>query len=331
VGLDIEPGSVSACEVDVDGGLRISRVASVALEPHVVREGEVADVEALSTALRQLFREHKLDRRVRVGVANQRIVVRTLDVPPVDDPKVLETAVRFQAQDELPMRLEEAVIDFHALGVEETPEGPRQRVLLVAARRQLIENLVAAVRGAGLKPEGVDLSAFALVRAVGYDDEPTLYLSVGGLTNLAIAEAGTILFTRVSGSGFEGMAQMLAERRGIPLDAARQSLVDVGLDKEIEPGDEESALPARSVLVEGIRRIAGEARASMDFHHAARSGAEPIARAVLAGSVLAVPGFADALGAELGVPVVAATLGADADIDGGRYAVAAGLAVEEAA
>jgi type IV pilus assembly protein PilM len=332
VGLDIEPGAVAAAQVVVNGSLSVAQTASAPLAPNVVRDGEVADVEALAEALKNLFRDHKLDRRVRIGVANQRIVVRMLELPPVEDAKELDAVVRFHAQDELPMPLDEAVIDFHALGVVETDAGPKQRVVLVAARRAMIENVVGAARKAGLRPEGIDLSAFAMVRALGDGDPaPTLFLAVGGLTNLAIAEAGTVLFTRVSGIGLEGMAGVLAERRGMSIDEARAALLHTGLTGAVEPGAEEEAGMARSVLAEGVRRIAGEARASLDFHHAASTGGAPVERAVVTGPVVAVPGFVEALTEELGLPVVAGTVpGTDSDATGARYAVAAGLALEEA-
>ncbi|HEX8208020.1 MAG TPA: type IV pilus assembly protein PilM [Solirubrobacteraceae bacterium] len=332
VGLDIEPGAVAAAQVDHGGPLTVAFAATAPLPPNVVRDGEVADVEALAAVLKDMFKEHKLERRVRVGVANQRIVVRTLDVPPVEDRAEIEAAVRFLAQDELPMPLEDAVIDFHALGIVETDDGPRQRVVLVAARRQMIEQVIAAIRAAGLKAEGIDLSAFAMVRALGDGDPaPTLFLSIGGLSNLAIAEEGTVTFTRVSGSGLEGMAGILAERRQIPVEEARRLLVAVGVEGEIEPGNEEEAGMARSVLSEGVRRISQEARASLHFHESAAAGAKPVERVVLTGAVVGIPGFVDALADELGLPVVPGIVpGGLNDAHGARFAVAAGLAVEEA-
>jgi type IV pilus assembly protein PilM len=332
VGLDIEPGAVAAAQVAPSGPLSVAAAATAPLPPNVVRDGEVADAGALASVLREMFKEHKLDRRVRVGVANQRIVVRTLELPPVEERSELEAAVRFLAEDELPMPLEDAVIDFHPLGIVDTENGPRQRVVLVAARRQMIEQVVAAVRAAGLRPEGIDLSAFAMVRAVGDGDPaPTLFLSIGGLSNLAIAEEGTVHFTRVSGSGLEGMAGVLAERRQIPVEEARKLLALAGLEGAIEPGMEEEAGAARSVLAEGVRRIAQEARASLDFHEAAAAGGQPVTRVVLTGPVVGVPGFVDALADELGLPVVPGVVpGGVSDAHGARFAVAAGLAVEEA-
>ena len=332
VGLDMEPGALTAAAVTVDGrGLCVTTTATAALPPNVIRDGEVADAEALADALRELFRDKSLDRRVRIGVANQRIVVRTLDVPPVTSEKELDAIVRFQAEGELPMRLDEAVIDYQTLGVVETPEGPRQRVVLVAARRQMIEELVAAVRAAGLRPEGIDLSAFAMVRALSDGaDALTLYMSIGGLTNVAIARGDDVVFTRASGSGLEGMAAIFSERRGVPIDEARELLLRVGVDGPLEPGAEEEEGMARAVLVEGIRRIAGEARASLDFHHTAHPADTTVDRVVVTGAAACVPGFLEALAQELGLPISAGSVASSShDVDGARFAVAAGLAVSE--
>jgi type IV pilus assembly protein PilM len=105
--------------------------------------------------------------------------------------------------------------------------------VLVAAQRDMIERLLAAVREAGLRPEGIDLSAFALIRSL-YQAEPdgggrVLYLNVDGLTNLAIAEGKICRFTRVVGSGLEGLAAEVAARRGITIIEARELLGAVDL------------------------------------------------------------------------------------------------------
>jgi type IV pilus assembly protein PilM len=244
VGLDIQPGFVAAVQARVNGSVLAERAAALPLAADTVRDGEVTDVAALSEALRELFSGSGLNKRVRVGVANQRTVLRTLELPPVTDRKELAAAVSFQAQDQVPMPLSNAVLDFHPLGVIDTPAGPRQRVVLVAAQRDMIERLLAAVRGAGLRPEGIDLSAFALIRSL-YRSDPegasrVLYLNVDGLTNLAIAEGHVCRFTRVVGSGLEGMAGEIAERRGIALTEARELLSAVDLnvpaEKPVDPG-----------------------------------------------------------------------------------------------
>jgi type IV pilus assembly protein PilM len=240
VGLDIQPGYIAAVQAHVNGGIAVEHAAGAPLAPDALREGEVLDERTLSEALRELFSDGRLGKRVRIGLANQRTVLRTLELPPVIDRKELAAAVRFQAEDQVPMPLASAVLDFHSLGVFETPEGPRQRVIVVAAQREMVERLLRAVRHAGLRPEGVDLSAFALIRslyrptAAGADadgPERVLYLNVGGLTNMAIAEGTVCRFTRVVGGGLEAMAAEIAERRGVPLIDARALLAAYDLKR----------------------------------------------------------------------------------------------------
>jgi type IV pilus assembly protein PilM len=225
VGLDIQPGHVAAVQVRVNGSIVVKHAAGAPLPADIVREGEVLDEGVLAETLRELFKDSGLSRRVRLGVANQRTVLRTLELPPLPDGKELDSAVRFLAEDQVPMPLSNAVLDYHSLGVADTPEGPRQSVVLVAAQRDMVERLLAAARDAGLRPEGVDLSAFALIRSL-YRPDPehsgrVLYLNVDGLTNMAIAEGTICRFTRVVGGGIEAMAGELAERRSVPLVEAR--------------------------------------------------------------------------------------------------------------
>src|SRR5581483_8067808 len=113
-GLNIEPGYIAAVESRA-GGTAVDRAAVAPLAPGVVRDGEVVDIDTLAGELRTMFSEHKLGRRVRVGVANQRIVLRTVDLPPLRDAKEIASAVRFQAQEQIPMPLDQAVLEHHSL------------------------------------------------------------------------------------------------------------------------------------------------------------------------------------------------------------------------
>jgi type IV pilus assembly protein PilM len=336
VGLDIQPGYVTAVQTK-GGKVAVERAATAALPPEVVRDGEVVDVETLAAVLKRMFAEHKLGRRVRLGVANHRIVMRTLDLPPLKSPKEIASAVRFQAQDHIPMPLASAVLEHQSLGTVTTAEGERTRVVLVAARRDMIDKLLAAAKKAGLRPHGIDLSAFAMIRALhrGEVEEPTLYIGVGGITNLAVACGPTCVFTRVVAHGTESMAEELAERRGLTQEHAHGWLRHVGLSAPLEEieGDTEIVSQAREVLEAGIRKISDEVRNSMDFY-AMQDGTSAVQRAVLTGPALAIPGFSDQLGEQAGVPLelgVAqeARPGAFGGIDPGRLTVAAGLTLEE--
>jgi type IV pilus assembly protein PilM len=337
VGLDIDATGIAAASVTINGRVRLERAAVAPLEPGIMRDGEVADPDGLAEALRELYRANKgLDKRVRVGLANQKIVVRVVDLPYLEDQKEIDAAVRFHAQDQLPMPLEHAVVDYQPLEVITDETGRRQRVLLVAARREMVERVLAALRSAGLKPEGVDLSAFAMVRALyrpSADDEQVLYLAIGGLTNLAVARDDLCLFARASGSGVETLAVELAERSRLTLEHARGWLTHVGVEAPIEDleGDPEIVENARRILLDGVRRIAADVRSSLDFHRM-QDGAVGVSRAVVTGPATAIPGFATALASELGMPVEEGVVeGAPDGVDAGRVTVAAGLALSEVA
>ena len=338
VGVDIDPSGITAARVRVNGEITVEAAGFAPLEPGVVRDGEVVDVEALSEALRTLFKDNKgLGKRVRVGLANQKIVVRPMALPYIDDANELDAALRFTAQDQLPMPIDQAVLDYKTLEVVPGADGNgrTQRLLVVAARRDMVKRVVAAVSGAGLRAEGIDLSAFAMIRALYRPetaDEHVLYMAVGGLTNLAVAHGTTCVFTRPSGGGVEAIAIELAETCQLTLDHARGWLEHVGLQDAIEDVEGDAAIvsTARRMLLDGTRRIAADVRNSLDFYMG-QGGDGMVSRAILTGPAVTIAGFNVALSSELGLPVVnGSTHGAPDGVPAGRLAVAAGLATEKA-
>ncbi|MBJ7471336.1 MAG: pilus assembly protein PilM, partial [Solirubrobacteraceae bacterium] len=235
-----------------------------------------------------------------------------------------------------PMPLESAVIDYVPVGEVETEDGPKRRVVLVAARRDMIEQMLVATRAAGLRVEGLDLSAFGMARALRQAGDPDqLLLSVGGLTNLAVIRGGVCTFTRVTGGGIEAMAIDLAERMALTLDHSRAWLRHVGLAQPIEQleGEPDIIAASRYVLGEGVRRLALETRQSLDFQRAQSPGDAQIDHVVLTGPALQIDGFSATLEHELGVSVVPRAIEVADDlqgIDAADVTVAAGLALGEA-
>ena len=144
VGLDIEAGSVAATEVRANGSVEVVGHGVMPLPAGVFREGEVADPEALGAAIKELFAEQKLSRSVRLGIANQRVAVRSMRLPAIEDRDELETAIRFQAQDHIPMPLEQSVLDWQVVGHSQTETGERRvDVVAVAARRDMLQQVHA--------------------------------------------------------------------------------------------------------------------------------------------------------------------------------------------
>lgn len=297
VGLDIDGTFLAAVQVSGD---RISQAASMDLPPGIVTDGEISDPGALTEALREFFRARSLPKKVRLGVSNQQIAVRHLELPMVENEQERDAAIRFQAAEAIAMPLEETVIDYQVIGQSHSPEGtPRMQIVVVAARDAMVTGFVEAAREAGLKPEGIDLNAFALVRmlssASSASSSARVYCHLGGVTNLAIAFGASCLFTRTlwtaPASEDEGIAATLAE----------------------------------------------EIRLSIDFYMA-QPEARAIGDVVLSGARAADRGLPEELSALIGLPVsLADPLGPldsedlPADEDPYRHTVAAGLAVGETA
>ena len=345
VGLDIETGSIAATEVGSNGSHEVARTAIAPLEPGVVSEGEVRDPEALSAALKALFSENKLGKSVRLGLANQRVVMRTLRLPLIEDAEELETAVRFQAQDQIPMPLDQAVLDHAVVARENNPDGGDRHmdVIAVAARRDMVSALAQALRKAGLRPVGIDLAAFGMIRALQPEQhEPvqgeaplptTLYCYLGDITNLAVARGGACLFTRIAPFGIESIAARVAEREGMTLEDAREWLIEVGLEEPLEAFEEDlkRATSARDALTEGASKLVDELRVSLEFY-GAQDGAPPIEELVLCGPGSTIPGLPESIQTGLGRSVEVESPAALSHLDNedaARLTVSYGLALSD--
>jgi type IV pilus assembly protein PilM len=334
VGLDLDPSHVAAAEVHVNGGISVSNSAVARLRPGILRDGEVSDGPALTDAIKEMWAGSDLPKSVRLGIANQRIVVRTLDLPPLEDPKALAAAVRVEAPDHIPMPMDEAVLDFQPLGIVDTPGGPRTQVVVVAVRREMVERYIEAVGAAGLRVEGIDLSAFALVRSMYNEvtdaEGGLLYVNVAGLTNVAVTSGRHCLFTRAASGGLDSMLQTLSDRRGLTQEHSQQWMSHVGLETPLADveGDAEIVAATRTVLEEGVHQLADTVRNSLNFYRMQQNSAS-VDRAVMTGPAVTIPGMAKHLESALGMPVEARIVGQKGGgDDASRLAVAAGLAVE---
>jgi type IV pilus assembly protein PilM len=345
VGLEIEAGSVAAVELDANG-----TVGSAAVQPlpaTAFDDGEVVDPGAVTEALRALFDANKLSKRVRLGIANQRVVVRTVRLPAIEDPAELDSAIRFSAQDQIAMPLDQAVIDHRVVGGVAASDGapPQIDVMVVAARRDMIAASLKPLRDAGLEPAGVDLSAFGMIRALGdpflgstaaEDAErpanAAVYCNIGDVTNLAVAKHRSCLFTRVSPVGLEDMAAGFASGTGLSPEHARMWLEHTGLGRPIEELEGDPAMLARSreALEGGADNLVGELRRSLDFY-GAQDAAVPVEGVVLSGTGSAIPGLVEWLEPALGLPISVgrpeALAGFD-DITAARLTLPYGLALE---
>src|SRR6266511_4253218 len=166
VGLKIGASQLAAARVVNNGSPELVQLAREGLDPGIIVGGELREPDALTEALKRFFRANKLPKQnVRLGIASNRIGVRTFEIGGIDDPKQLENAIRFRAQETLPIPLEEAVLDYQIIGESLDGEGGQvSRVLLVVAYRELVDLYMTIFKKDFLKLAGIDLEAFALLR-----------------------------------------------------------------------------------------------------------------------------------------------------------------------
>jgi type IV pilus assembly protein PilM len=347
VGVDLDDRSIAATAV-IDGRVTTANAGMGSLPAGAVSEGEVTDVQAVAAGLRQLFSSHGLPKQVRLAIANQRVAFRTIRLPMIENPEHLRAAVRFQAQAEIPMPLESAILDHQVVGAVDGEDGNRQlEVAVVAARKESIAPLLDAARRAGLDPVGIDLASFGMIRALaGNRPEPssaataadgyveaTLFCNLGDRTNLAIARDRACLFSRVAQFGVGDIARELSVEIGLSDEHAEQWLLHTGLSTPIErlEGDPGVVGKVRQALLSGVGRLSDELRLSLDFY-GGQEGATPVGDVLLCGWGSAIPGLPEALAEELGRRVTAAVPPALAGLDpvsGARLTLSYGLALEQ--
>jgi type IV pilus assembly protein PilM len=348
VGLKIGASQLAAATVSNNGHAEVLQLARESLDAGIVSNGELREPDLLAEALKSFFKRHKLPTRgVRLGIATNRIGVRTLEISGIEDAKQLANAIRFRAQEALPIPIDEAVLDYQVLSETKDEAGVTTRkILLVLAYRDLIDRYVAACKQAGIQLVGIDLEAFALLRAVAAPrDEGTpaqsalVAVSVGhDRTTFAVSDGRTCEFTRVLDWGGHTLNVGLAR----VLDMAPSEVDDIkrGLSlhgAEVPAGlSEQQAAKAREALNAQVQAFARELVSSLQFYQN-QPGSLGIGEIVLTGGTAHLEGFAAELGRLIGVrvrigdPLVRVTIAKKLREPEqlGSLAVAIGLGIED--
>jgi type IV pilus assembly protein PilM len=348
-GLKVGASQLAAARVANNGSAELLQICRTAIEAGIVVGGELRDPDALAEALKAFFAANNLPKKgVRLGIANNRIGVRTFDIAGVDDEKQLQNAVRFRAQEALPIPIDEAVLDYQVLGEGTDEQGqPTKRILLVVAYRELIDRYMEACKKAGISLVGIDLEAFALLRAlqppqdgVGGDAAAALVAVAIGhdRSTFAVSDGRICEFTRVLEWG--GSALNVAIARA--LDAAPSEVDGVkralALTDEMVPEGltEEQAKKARDAMRRAIQTFARELVSSLQYYQN-QPGSLGIGEIVLTGGTAHLSGLAGELERLIGVRVrvgdplarmkVSKKVGEAEQV--GSLAVAIGLGIED--
>jgi type IV pilus assembly protein PilM len=352
VGVDIGSAGVRAAEFAI-GRRRISlrKYAAVDLPDGTLRAGTVADPDALTEAMRELWSRGKFSTKsVVLGIANSGVLVRQMDLEwmPAGD---FRKGLRYQVADALPVPVDEANLDYYMLDEVDLPaeggEAGRKvaRVMLVAAGREMVDAFVRAVQAAGLRPVKVDLLPFALVRAVtpivDADTPPEAIVDVGAESVVVVVhQGGRPHFVRtLSGHGGEAITRGLMDRFDWDREDAERTKIVLGLPgheqiERVGPGEfgEDQQLPdladhpGHQAISEHVESLVNELRTTLTYVRGAAGNAPALVRVVLTGRGAQLGGLAETLQEQLGVPVEHASL--DGRVrTGGR----AGRSVEDGA
>jgi type IV pilus assembly protein PilM len=313
VGLKIGSSQIAAAQVVNNGAPELVEVFREPLEAGLVVSGEIRDPEALGVALKRLFELHKLPKRgVRLGLANNRIGVRIFEIEGVTDSQQLDNAIRFRAEEVLPIPLDQAVLDYVVLDEATRDDGtPWKRILLVVAYREVVDRYLLACRNAGLEVVGIDLEAFALLRAVeapmDRDEEAGALVAVAighDRTTIAVSTGRHCEFTRVLDWGGWSLNVAIArelDRAPSEVEGLKRQLSFAG-PTEAEGFTPEQSAKAREAIQRSLSAFVRELVASLQFYQA-QPGALGIGEVVLTGGTAHMDGLPDAIGEQLGVPI----------------------------
>jgi type IV pilus assembly protein PilM len=324
IGMDIDSGAIKAVQISTGGGsYTLRHVGYHRLPPGTIVEGEVADHDLLAAEIKEFWSSHSFKgKSVILGVANQKVVVRLLDFPRIEDPEDLKSAIGFEAQEHIPMPLEETVLDHLVLG----PQGEGSdldRILVVAADREMIGRYASVLRAGGLRPAGIDVKALSLTRSTlpetfFGEEGAVLLLDVGTeLTSLAVAQGPNPTLTRFIPLGLGDFVGAVADAADLPEDEAEKQALSSraslgqalgGAEEESEDTGEDKEGAFDPALVYDVRRgleettqaLAEEVQRSIEYHHS-QVGSREVAQVLISGEGALVPGLDVYLGELLGV------------------------------
>ena len=338
VALDIGSSAIAGVELKTARDrVTLAKAAVEPLPPGLVHDGEIVRPDELAGEIRRFWRSARFaGKRVRLGVANQRVVVRTIELP----------AVEFEAAEQIPIPPDQTVVDSQPVLRFANDAGERERHVVVAAHRDMVEGLTSTVRQAGLVPVGIDLEAFAILRALlpppsvideGSEDATAVAVCHVGaeVTNMIVSVDRRCHFTRLVGFGGNHLTAAVSDRTGLPADEAEAVKTACGLlGDQMDGWDPDTVAEVRHALALGARPLVREITRSLEYYRS-QSFSRPIGKLVISGGTSMCAGIDRYLQQGLGIPVEVGDPRRQIDDSGdlaadvaARAAVALGLALD---
>lgn len=324
VGLDIGSSGIKLVQLKENRGRYIlQKFGFKPLEPEVIVDGTVMDEGRVVAAIKELFDELNVKvKQVAVSISGHAVIIKKISLPPMPDDE-LEGQVKLAAEQYIPFDINEVNIDFHVLPAAggEASDG-EMSVILVAAKKDKINELTELVKGAGLMPMVMDVDAFAIenMHAINYpmsQDETTALVNVGAsVMNINIVSKGTSLFTRDIPIGGNRYTESIQRELGLSYEDAE------ALKKGGKASGSNQAAAAQSVIESVNAEVASEIARTIDYFKSTVTEGE-VQQVLLCGGGAQIAGLVKQLRDRMHAVVEVANPFAEVDTSGSDFDQAA--------
>lgn len=289
IGLDIGSSYIKAVQFnETRSGYELGLFDILPISPELIVEGSIIDAIRLTESLQELVRKANMKvKNVAISISgHSSVIVKRISVPEMSEEELRES-IKFEAEQYVPFDIEDVNIDFQIIGSKEEPG--QMEVILVAMKKDFMNEYVSVVRDAGLNPVIVDVDVFALENMYGinYEIEPgssVALINIGAsIMNLNILRGGVSIFTRDSFTGSNLHTEMLQKEFNISYEDAERLKRGEALENVT---DED----ARAIIENASGEIANEVQRALDYFRA--SSSQPnIGEVILSGGCALIKGF----------------------------------------
>jgi type IV pilus assembly protein PilM len=321
VGVDIGSSSIKVCQVkESRKGHLLTRLGYIALPPQTIVDGQVMDAGAVVESLMKVFRDSKIrQREIGLSVSGQSVIIRKIAVP-IMTAAELEEQIQWEAEQHIPFDIKDVQVDYQVL--RRRPEDSQMDLLLVAAKRDQINDYAQLARDAKLRPIVCDIDAFSVQNLFEMsrgmpEDQTVALINIGAsLASLNIIARGVSAFTREIANGGNLITEEIQRQMGVPFDQAEIYKCGGGAAIGQEPG----IVPEQvaGLIESACDSIAAEIQRSLDFY-LATSGEGEITKILVTGGCANLTPLARCIErrARVGVEIWAPTekINLDKDVD----------------
>jgi type IV pilus assembly protein PilM len=305
IGLDIGSSFIKVLELTFSKGKwSLVNFGMKKLPPEAVVDGQLMNSNVIVDSIRELITEQKIKTRdVVTSVSGHSVIIKKINLP-VMSRSELEESIQWEAEQYIPFDINDVNIDVQILDQEGDHSG-QMEVLLVAAKKDMINDYTAIVQEAGLTPVVMDVDSFAIENAfeLNYDvapDDTVVLVNIGAsLININILRGGITTFTRDITLGGNQYTEEIQKQLNVSYEEAEALKIGGDIIR-----DSQAVVPEEVETI--IRQVSGtvatEIQRSLDFY-AATAAEDEIRGVFLSGGTARVPGLARAIQEKTGLAV----------------------------